>query len=401
MVRKKHAWRLGIGLFAAVWVALVGLGIWTYRRPLPPLSVSQTAQAKSAAIPVSVPWPGQGQAAIGAKEYGVFASYGDQTPVPTASVAKLMTALAVLDKKPLAPSERGPMLTVTQHDIDIYNTYYAQDGSLAKVELGEQISQYDALQALLLPSANNFADMLANWAFGSVTDYCTYANDFAKKHGMPNTTISDASGFSPNTVSTANDLVQLGNLALEDPVVAEIVAKPTATIPVAGLIHNVNGLLGRDGINGLKTGNTDQAGGVFLVSAEHPLSNGQKVEVIAAVMKGADLVSAMRSTLPLLQTIKDNFNVTQAVKQNQEFGTVTTPWDNQKVAIVASKPVQFVSWSGSSTTTKVKLDPVQAGQPAGSTVGTAKVTLGQKTVEVPLVLKSATSSPDWRWRLVR
>lgn len=401
MATKRTLFRTVVILVVVILVAAGSFGAWSYNRPLPTLTAAQTAQASTAAETVSLPWPSQGQASVGAQGYGVFANFGDQKPVPTASVAKLMTALAVLQKKPLSVGQAGPMITVTQHDIDIYNTYFAQDGSLVPVQLGEQISEYDALQALLLPSANNMADLLANWAFGSITDYAQFANNFAKDHDMPKTTISDASGFSPNTVSTAADLIQLGNLSLANPVIAEIVNKSTATIPVAGIIYNVNGLLGRDGINGLKTGNTDQAGGVFLVSAEHTLSDNSKVEVIAAVMGGADLVTAMKSTLPLLSTIKTNFNVKDEIKAGQVFGSYITPWDGKKVGIVASKDAPFVTWSGIPATVKVDLKPVAANQPKGTQVGTATVTAGKKTLSVPLVLKDPTTKPTFWWRLTR
>jgi D-alanyl-D-alanine carboxypeptidase (penicillin-binding protein 5/6) len=44
------------------------------------------------------------------------------------------------------------------------------------VQLGEELSEYQALQALLLPSANNIAETLARWAFGSIDAYNAYAN---------------------------------------------------------------------------------------------------------------------------------------------------------------------------------------------------------------------------------
>ncbi len=60
---------------------------------------------------------------------------------PIASVAKVMTAYAVLKQKPLSAGQQGPMITITAADVAIYNDYVAKDGSVAKVEQGEQISE--------------------------------------------------------------------------------------------------------------------------------------------------------------------------------------------------------------------------------------------------------------------
>ena len=56
----------------------------------------------------------------------------------------------------------------------------------------------------------------------------------------------------PSTVSTAADQVVLARAALEDEVFADIIAEPTATIPVAGKIKNYNDMLGKDGVFGIR-----------------------------------------------------------------------------------------------------------------------------------------------------
>lgn len=404
MVKKQHPY-LKIAAVASVivMVALVAFAAYLYRRPLPALAAAPVAAKDQPGGTVSIPWPAYGQSAIGLAGRGLLATSGSQKPMPTASVAKLMTALAVLDKKPLAPGQAGPMLTVTANDVAIYNNYLAMDGSLVPVQAGEQISEYDALQALLLPSANNMADMLANWAFGSVDAYTQYANQFAKANNMKHSTFADASGFSPNTVSTADDLVQLGLLALKQPVIAEIAAKRTAQIPLGGTvgpIYNVNGLLGRDGINGLKTGNTDQAGGVFLVSAERQVGS-QKATVLAAVMGGPDLTTAMRATLPLLDAAAANLQETTLVKTGQPFGTYSAAWDKTPVKAVANKTVSALLWKADSVATKVELKPFAGPQSTQSDAGTVTVTTGSHSYSVPLTLDGAIPAPGFGWRLNR
>jgi D-alanyl-D-alanine carboxypeptidase (penicillin-binding protein 5/6) len=77
----------------------------------------------------------------------------------------------------------------------------------------------------------------------------------------------DPSGFDDATVSTAADQVRLVDRAMRLPVLASIVATPSATLPVAGTVHNTNTLLEHDGFVGVKTGSTAAAGGCFAFRA--------------------------------------------------------------------------------------------------------------------------------------
>ena len=161
-------------LFAvcAVIIVLV-LGLYAYlaySKPTPVFAAKTTAN-QSTAGDINLTWPVHGEAAVGAVGYGVLATHGDQKAQPTASAAKIMTALAILKQHPLNLGQQGPTLTLTQADVDSYNTYVAEDGSVAKVAAGEQITEYQLLEALLLPSADNIADTLAKWSYGSISSY--------------------------------------------------------------------------------------------------------------------------------------------------------------------------------------------------------------------------------------
>ena len=119
-----------------------------------------------------LPWPAYGQGAYGVAGGPVLATHGVQKPVPTASVAKLITVLCVLKKLPLTPTTDGPTITLRKSDVAIYDKYVAEDGSVVPVRAGQRISERTALEAILLPSANNIADSLAIYAFGSLADRC-------------------------------------------------------------------------------------------------------------------------------------------------------------------------------------------------------------------------------------
>jgi D-alanyl-D-alanine carboxypeptidase (penicillin-binding protein 5/6) len=348
----------------------------------------------------SLSWPAYGQSAVGTQAGGLFDHRGTTDPAPIASIAKVMTALMVLDKHPLGSGEAGPTLTLTQADVAIFDKYYLTDGSLAAVKAGEKISEYQALQAMLLPSANNFADTLAIWAYGSIKNYTAAANDYALTLGMSGSHFADASGFSPQTVSTAPDLIKLGQAAMNNPVVAEIVGQSSANIPVAGTVYNVNGMLGLGiGIVGIKTGNTDQAGGCMLVAMKHKVGS-KNIVILSAVMGAKSLIPAMLDAKKLALSAKPNFVSMKLVSKGQSFGTYATRWGENSHA-VAAQDMRAVVWKGSNVQLVPSLQSVKAPAEANATVGSVKATglsLGSDPV-APLKLDDSLDRPGLTWRL--
>src|SRR5437867_11201913 len=198
-----------------------------------------------------------------------------------ASTAKVMVALLVLERHPIGIDQPGPMVTVTAADVADYQRDVALDESSLPVVAGERLTEYQLLQGLLLPSASNFADMLATWDVGSVPAFVNRMNARAASLGMSATHYADVSGFSPLSVSIPSDLIVLAQTAMRLPVFAQLVAQPQATLPFNGVIRNLDALLGQGGIVGIKTGHTDQAGGCFVVAADLMI-DGQSVRVYGA-----------------------------------------------------------------------------------------------------------------------
>jgi len=127
---------------------------------------------------------------------------------------------------------------------------------------------------------------------------------------MASTTVgSDASGLSPDTLSTAHDLVLLGEAAMQNPVLAEIVSKSSVDdFPLIGTIENTNTLLGQDGIVGVKTGNSDEAGGVFVFAAKYNDDSGKEQIIVGAVQGLPDLEKALQAAKTLLKSAEKNIN---------------------------------------------------------------------------------------------
>lgn len=379
-------------------VVLGGYAAFAYYKPTP-VYAAKNITSQASINNVSLAWPAHGEAAVGALGYGVLATNGVQKKQPTASVTKIMTALAVLKRHPLTLGEQGPTITITQSDVNSYNAYVAKDGSVAKVSIDEQITEYQALEAMLLPSADNMADTLAEWAYGSISAYSNVANSMAASLGMYHTHIgtTDASGYAPDTVSTAHDLLLLGQAALQNPVIAQIVAQPSANIPVAGTIKNVNWLLGKDGINGIKTGNTNQAGGVYLFSAKQIFSNGQSITVLGVIMDtSATLQQTLDEGVPLLTSIESNFRLTSLVAKGQLMGNYNVPWAGT-IHAVADGTLHAVVWQGQDTSPIVKLQSLSAPMTKGAQVGTINYKVTH--IIVPIIISQDVPRPTWSWRL--
>ena len=244
------------------------------------------------AVPRDV-WPADGQAAFVETGQAAIQAGPGQHPAPVASVAKVMTAYVVLRDHPLGAGEDGPTITLTDADVADTDRRRGQDESVVSIAAGEQLTERQALLALLLPSANNIAAVLARWDVGSVDGFVEGMNAAARSLGMTHTRYTDPSGFDDATVSTAADQVRIVVAAMRLPAFASIVATPSAWLPVAGIVHNTNGLLGHDGFVGVKTGSDDAAGGCFAFRAIRRIE-GRETAITGVVLgqPGEDQIGA-------------------------------------------------------------------------------------------------------------
>ena len=384
-----------VGLLVLM-LAYVGLITTRFFMPLPTIKALPSSPSYISGN-MNIAWPSYGQSAVGSLDSGLLNSSSDTTARPIASIAKTLTALAVLRKKPLGVNEQGPTITLSIADVDIYDKYVSQDGSVVKVAAGQVITERQALEALMLPSANNMAETLSTWAFGSVRQYNEYANTLALSLGMKSTTITDPSGFLPTTKSTASDLVLLGQAAMNDPVLSEIVGLKKAVIPVQGEIFSTNYLLGRDGINGIKTGTTDQAGGCYLVSATRTMPDGTTKTLIAAILGAPDKPKAMADSLPLLKSLENNYIQSRVIQKDQKLGFYDVPWQG-RVSVLAANDLNAYGWAGTKYQATVKLNELQAPATQGQVVGNVQVV--SKT-SGDVVLDQAIQEPSFSWRFKR
>lgn len=369
----------------------------TLLAPLPevdPSLVSYTAPALEQPL---IDFPPYGASGLGAIGYeGVLAQAGATTPLPIASISKVVSALVVLDAHPLALGESGPDVTMSAIDEAFYAEQIAQDGIVAPVRAGIVVSQRNMLNMSLMASANNYAQSLAAWAFGSEAAYVEAARSWLDRHGLTSTTIGDATGIMPTNTSTVPDLIEIARLALAHPVIAEVVATAAVDVPEIGTILTRNRLLGIDGVDGIKTGTLDEAGSCLLFSADHMIG-GETVTIIGVVLGGPSHDEINAAIRGILAQADAGFRQVTLASAGDVFGEYETVWGDAATA-VAESTTTAVIWSGTPIEAEVVIEPVRLAE-AGTDVGDVTFTAGERTIAVELDLSATIDDPGPWWRL--
>ena len=193
----------------------------------------------------------------------------------TASTAKIMTALTALDYFKLSD-----ILTVKEA---------TSDGSVLGLLKDEQMTFENFLYAMLLPSANDAALAISQNYPGGEQMFVNKMNAKAKTLKLYNTHYADPAGLIDNgDYTTPFDMARLASFAMQNGEIKKIVGSKEKIISdVSGAhaydLNNLNVLLGQDGVNGVKTGYTQEAGQVLVTSKDE-----KGKTIIIVVMKSDD-----------------------------------------------------------------------------------------------------------------
>ncbi|MFE5625715.1 hypothetical protein ACFQ8S_27060 [Streptomyces virginiae] len=377
-------------------------------RPLPEPKLVMTATSSytfEGAMP-QLPWPTEGQAYMAAAGLGTLGQSGEQKPVPIASVTKSMTAYIILRDHPIKKGEQGAMIDVdkTAETEGKKNDSVNNESTLDTVKEGDKISEYDAIAALMIPSANNIARLLARWDSGSQEAFVKKMNDTAKELGMTNTTYTDPSGLDATTVSTAEDQVKLGLKLVEIETLLDITKKPNWVDPSGKSWRNWNGLTGPSGALGIKTGTTTKAGGNLLFAAQKKIGNTNQL-IVGAVLgqhKPSIIDTVLAASKQLMTATQKALDGAIVVKKGQVVGYVDDGLGG-RTPVVATADVQAIGWA--SLKVDVKLADGGGKMPqtakAGTEVGLLTVGEGASQVKVPVALQSDLASPGIGSKLTR
>jgi D-alanyl-D-alanine carboxypeptidase len=380
---------------AALGLLLVALVVVQLTRPLPrPRLRLITTASRTVPGSLAMPWPAAGQAVVEVDGVGSMGGSGAVRPVPTASVAKVMTAYVLLLDRPLRAGEEGPTYTVSAEEAARLPWRIAREETHVDVVAGQPFTEREALEALLVVSANNIAHEIARWDAGGDAAFAAKMNATARRLGMTGSHYTDPSGFDATTVNTAADQVRLFRAAMRLPAFAEVVATPTFTPRTGGQTRaSGNTLLGSYGVVGGKTGYTGQAGANYVFAAR---THGRLL--VGAVMSQPDAASpapAIGAARPLILAAE---NALTDVTIAPRGATIAEADDGlgHRVRLVAAAPVRTLGWPGRTVRLDVTGDvPVRAM--AGRVVG-AVTAGGERT---PLALARTLHGPSLLDRLTR
>lgn len=259
-----------------------------------------------------------------------------ETVRPMASTSKLILAYLVLQEKPLSDEN---IITFNSTDVNRTQVMASQSQSYLPILSGQSLNQYQALEALLMISANNVALKLAEWAYGSEEEYINKANSYLKEQGFKSTNIADASGFSPQTKSSSKELAEISHLVLRDPIIRKIVGQKTSQIANYGTIRNTNSVLGINSIDGAKTGFTGAAGGCFVYSASI-----KNVEVVGSILGAGNRALALSESLKNTKLIAENINDYTVLYKGQPLLYIKKPWRDQET-VTLDREITINRWS--------------------------------------------------------
>jgi D-alanyl-D-alanine carboxypeptidase len=208
----------------------------------------------------------------------------------TASTTKIMTALIGLEHFKLSD-----VLTVKQA---------TSEGSILGLFDGEQMTFENLIYAMLLPSANDAALAISqNYPYGKDA-FLEKMNKKAIELSLYNTHYSDPAGLEDaGNYTTPADLARLASYAIKNPFFAKVVSTKEKFISdISGThiykLENLNKLLGIDGVNGIKTGYTQEAGEVLVTSKI------EKGKTIIIVVMGSE--DRFADTEKLINLISNN-----------------------------------------------------------------------------------------------
>ncbi|MGW3106056.1 D-alanyl-D-alanine carboxypeptidase [Streptomyces sp. NPDC001100] len=398
-IRRVKIWTPLVILLAIVFAVVQAV------RPLPTPSLTLTADDSYtfAGSKANLPWPSEGQGWMDVNGIGTMGNFGKQKPVAIGSVAKAMTAYIVLKDHPLKAGAEGEKITVDATAEK--EGGYDKDGesTLNTVKAGDVLTEKQALSAIMIPSANNIARLLARWDAGSEAAFIKKMNDTAKSLGMTNTTYTDASGLKETTVSTAEDQVKLGNQLVRIQALMDITKLPSWVDPSGKKWTNYNRLVPYNNSLGIKTGTTTAAGGNLLFAATKKVG-GETAVVVGAILGQhtapiIDTVNAVSKTAML--AAQDAMKSAKILKKGDVVGYVDDQLGGH-TPVVVTKDVAAVGWAGLKVKLSFAPDAVPHTAKAGTKVGTLTVGDGSGgAVKVPVALQKDLAEPALTAKLKR
>jgi serine-type D-Ala-D-Ala carboxypeptidase (penicillin-binding protein 5/6) len=389
-----------VGAVVVVLVAVAGIR-WFGPVPSPTFVQSASMSVSVAGALPSLPWPTTGAAALAVEGAGSLGSSGSTRPVPIAGLAAVMTAYVVLKDHPLAVGATGPAIAVTPATIAAAQYGAAFQESVVPVATGESLTELQALEGLLVAQGADMATLLADWDAGTTSTFLSKMNLSADALGLGSTRFTDPSGLDPGTVSTPADLIRLGEAAMAIPSLAQITSMAQVTLPVAGLVYNLDADLGHSGIVGIKTGSDSVTGGCFLFESQETM-NGTTLAVFGVVLGQGGLSpnqSALNAATALVNAAFVAAGTFPFPAPEHVVGRIRASW-GQSVPVVAESS-RIAAWPGLTVPSHIHVAALSPDIPLGTGVGVLSADVAGRITILALRNSQPLHGPSALWRLTR
>jgi len=268
------------------------------------------------------------------------------------------------------------------------------EGSFSGFELNSRNKLTDVEKGMSVQSGNDAAIALAEHVAGSEEAFAALMNSYAARLGMKNSHFTNAHGLSdPNHYSTAHDLALLGRAMVRD--FPEAYAFNSIKEFTVGSItqHNRNGLLWREGsgVDGIKTGHTENAGYCLLASAKR--GNQRFVSIVMGIQTKSQAEGFRLRETGNLNLLEWGFRFFESHKLYDANTAITKNrvWkgSQNEVSLGLAQPLVISVERGRYGQLKPKMDvPKQLVAPIkkGQVIGKLRVTLDDKLIaERPIV----------------
>lgn len=321
------------------------------------------------------------------------------TPLPPASVTKIMTLLLVMEA--LDAGRIGWDDTVTASEAAA-----AKGGSQVYLEAGEQMSLQEMLKSVVVVSANDCATALAEHVAGSEAAFVELMNRRAQELGMENTHFVNCTGLDDEPdaethLTTAYDIALMSRALLKHDEIRDY-----TTIWMDSVRNGEFGLANTNklvrfyqGTTGLKTGYTSAAGHCLSASAER-----DGVEFIAVVLHCATSGERFQAAKQLLDYGFANYTLAQPDPETEIPPVPVVLGTQESIVPVPDNddPVLIEKGQAAGITTRVEVaDQVRAPVEAGQRLGTLTLQSdGAPLAAIPLVAPEAVPRRTW-WDVTR
>ncbi len=255
----------------------------------------------------------------------VLFRHRERARVPIASITKLMTVLVALERTSLTDLVTVPASATLA------------GGSTINLRPGEQLTVRDLVEAALIQSANDAAGALAaHVGGGSQGRFVSLMNERARQLGLTDTRFVRPDGLDvPGHVSSARDVTRLARIAMQQPVVRQIVRRRSDTIAGGRTLHTWNDLLASfPGVLGVKTGHTAAAGWSQVAAARGP-----GFTIYATLLGGPSRSERNEDLAGLLTWALARYRPVALVTAGRVYARTETAYGRAPVPLVATRPL--------------------------------------------------------------